>query len=104
VTTAAELTDAGFTTIDLRDHGVDPDGLTVACALLESRGPLPHVRFDCGTDDPLLESNRRLHAELDAAGIAHTYEEHPGGHEWPYWAEHVEATLLFFGAALRDRA
>jgi putative tributyrin esterase len=100
VTTAAELTELGFTSVRLEDHGVDPARLTVVDALVSSPGPLPRIRFDCGVDDPLIESNRRLHRELDAAGVAHTYEEHPGGHEWPYWTEHVEATLRFFGTSV----
>ena len=69
--------------------------------LLRQRDPLPALRFDCGTEDPLLEANRTLHRGLVAAGIAHTYEEFPGGHEWPYWERHLEDTLLFFAAQLR---
>lgn len=64
-------------------------------ALLAARDSLPAIRFDCGTDDPLLGANRRLHDELEAAGIAHEYAEHPGGHDWAYWAAHLEDTLRF---------
>lgn len=49
---------------------------------------------------PLIEPNRALHAGLIAAGIAHTYEEFPGGHEWPYWEAHLAATLRFFARQL----
>jgi len=55
----------------------------------------PRIHFDCGTDDPLLEHNRALHASLDAAKIPHTYDEHPGGHDWAYWATHLEDALIF---------
>jgi S-formylglutathione hydrolase FrmB len=41
---------------------------------------MPLLSFDCGTDDHLLEDNRRFHAFLEARGIPHTYQEHPGGH------------------------
>jgi len=37
------------------------------------------------------------------AGIAHVYEEFPGGHSWDYWSTHLERTLLFFAAALSAR-
>jgi len=57
----------------------------------------PPIRFDCGSDDPLIESNRTLHAELEAAGIPHTWEELPGDHTWDYWNEHVARTLVWFG-------
>jgi enterochelin esterase-like enzyme len=59
------------------------------------------LRFDCGVDDPLLESNRRLHQALCDEGIDHTYQEFPGGHEWSYWEAHLEETILFFEAELR---
>lgn len=58
---------------------------------------LPPIRFDCGVDDVLLEGNRDLHASLDALGIEHVYEEFPGAHKWPYWAEHLKDTLAFCG-------
>ena len=60
-------------------------------------GRLPPLRFDCGINDQLVEANRVLHADLNSAGIAHQYEEFPGGHEWPYWERHVEDSLHFFG-------
>lgn len=61
---------------------------------------LPPFRFDCGTADPLLEANRTLHHDLEAAGIPHVYEEFPGGHDWAYWHTHLADSLRFFGACL----
>jgi S-formylglutathione hydrolase FrmB len=60
-----------------------------------NRSHLPPIRFDCGTDDSLLASNRALHTALLRARIPHEYEEHPGGHDWPYWQQQVRATLRF---------
>ena len=62
--------------------------------------PLPPLRFDCGTEDPLLEPNRVLHMALEEAGVTHIYEEFAGGHEWPYWEKHIEDTLRFFNRCL----
>lgn len=59
-------------------------------------GRLPPLRFDCGTEDELIEYNRTLHRELKAAGIPHSYEEFPGGHSWDYWHQHLADTLRFF--------
>ncbi len=70
-------------------------------ALRSSPGPLPPLRFDCGSDDPFIDANRQLHAELQAAGINHTYTENPGGHDWAYWARHLEDSLRFFGQVLQ---
>lgn len=80
-----------------------PEDTSVIAALRSARAALPALHLDCGRDDPLLGANRRLHAELQAAGIAHHYVEHDGGHDWAYWARHLEDTLRFFGQALKHR-
>lgn len=67
---------------------------------IEYRKHLPAVRFDCGTDDPLIEYNRALHKQLSKQDIPHEYEEHKGGHEWPYWERNISRSLLFFSKQL----
>jgi len=59
------------------------------------REHLPPIRFDCGTEDSLIEANREMHSELTKMEVPHVYEEFPGGHDWPYWSEHVRQTLAF---------
>lgn len=71
----------------------EPDILSVCKA---KKGKLPAIRLDCGVDDILIEQNRNFHQGLLDLGIAHTYEEFPGGHEWPYWEKHIEKTFAFF--------
>jgi enterochelin esterase-like enzyme len=61
---------------------------------------LPPIRFDCGTSDLLISYNRALHKKMENAGMLHHYEEHPGGHDWPYWSRHIVETLKFFAANL----
>jgi S-formylglutathione hydrolase FrmB len=73
---------------------------SVLDVMLRHRNRLPPIRFDCGASDPLIEPNRELHRALVQAGITHEYEEHPGGHEWPYWETHLSDTLRFFARAL----
>jgi S-formylglutathione hydrolase FrmB len=65
-------------------------------AILAGRETLPPLRFDCGTEDHLIEDNRSLHRELLAQGVPHVYEEFAGGHEWPYWEAHLADSLRFF--------
>ena len=77
---------------------------SVVAALRQAQAPLPALRFDCGRDDALLEANRRLHGELTAAGIAHHYAEHEGGHDWAYWQRHLADTLRFFASTLPARS
>lgn len=78
----------------------DPVHESVLELMLQNRGQLPPISFDCGTEDLLLEPNRELHRALTDHGIPHTYREWPGGHEWPYWERHIEDALLFFNSLL----
>jgi S-formylglutathione hydrolase FrmB len=71
-----------------------PDDLFALAEQIDRR-VLPALRIDCGTDDGLLDGNRRFHAHLDALGIPHEYEEFPGGHTWDYWDRHVQEALAF---------
>ncbi|MVM33530.1 esterase family protein [Spirosoma sp. HMF4905] len=66
--------------------------------MIQNRAKLPFIRFDCGTEDLLIEHNQALHQGLSEQGIPHQYVEYPGGHEWPYWQEHLADALLFFNA------
>lgn len=84
----------------LRDWSAAEEDVDVLAALMRNRGHLPAIRFDCGTEDFLLEPNRALHRALQAAGIAHQYEEFPGAHTWAYWELHLRDTLRFFARRL----
>ncbi len=61
---------------------------------------LPVIRFDCGTDDRLIDHNRAFHAHLEELGVEHEYGEFPGGHEWAYWDRRVQEALQFHARAL----
>lgn len=78
---------------------VDEEESSVITAMLRNRDRLPPFHFDCGADDPLIEGNRRLYSQLQAAGIDCSYQEFPGGHEWPYWIRHIRETFRFFDRA-----
>lgn len=88
---------------DLATFIHEPLSAYLACASREELSPLgwmrqnrrdlPPLHIDCGTGDSLLESNRRLHHALTTEAIPHTYHEHPGGHDWPYWQQHLADTL-----------
>lgn len=85
-----------FTEEDLSLCGIDSAQSSVIDVMKARRDNLPPIRFDCGTGDFLLPQNRALHTQLEAAGIAHAYEEFPGAHDWPYWQEHLKDSLRFF--------
>lgn len=88
----AQFVEEPLTKFDLADERP----LSVFKCLKANAHRLPPLRFDCGTDDLLIEPNRELHRQLEDAGIAHVYEEFSGGHEWAYWTEHLADTLRFF--------
>lgn len=84
-------------------HGLELSALDnadkdLSTFVVERRDRMPHLRFDCGTDDRLLGGNRDLHRCLDSHGIPHEYSEHPGGHDWNYWQQRLPHSLRFFQA------
>jgi putative tributyrin esterase len=54
---------------------------------------LPFVYLDCGTEDPLLQSNRGFADILVSRKIPHEYRQLPGGHTWTYWDAQVQEVL-----------
>jgi len=98
VTTLGRLAESTGDRLDALPCFGQPDG-TALHWLEVNAGRLPPLRFDCGNDDPLLPSNRALHAALEARGIEHQYEEFAGGHDWPYWRLHLADSLRFLDAA-----
>jgi enterochelin esterase-like enzyme len=69
----------------------------------KKRADLSPFRFDCGTNDALIEDNRELHQELVGLDIPHQYFEFEGEHDWNYWQEHIVDTLRFFDALCPNR-
>jgi enterochelin esterase-like enzyme len=51
----------------------------------------------CGTDDRLIDNNRRFRAWLQSKGVRHTDVETPGAHTWMVWRRNLAtfAPLLF---------
>ncbi len=70
-------------------------GLNDLAALAKTAQPFPKIRFDCGTEDFLIEENRSLHASLESENLPHEYEEFPGDHNWAYWDDHVQEAIAF---------
>lgn len=65
---------------------------------------VPAIHIDCGTEDFFIGHNRRFHRHLEELGVAHTYEEFPGGHTWAYWNARLERSLARHMAALEKEA
>ncbi len=61
-----------------------------------NREQLPPVRFDCGKNDILIESNREFEMSLRENAFSYQYSEFEGEHSWEYWHEHIQQTFEFF--------
>ena len=64
-------------------------------------GRIPAMRIDCGTDDFLIDHNRKFHAHLEALRVPHEYQEYPGSHDWAYWDLHVREAVDFHARNLK---
>lgn len=53
----------------------------------------PRLFVSCGTEDELLGESRAFRDRLHQLNYDHTYEEHPGAHEWGYWDASIQRVL-----------
>jgi len=56
------------------------------------------IYLDIGRDDYLRANTIRLHEEMEAAGVPHTWVLQDGRHEEAYWSAHVEEYLRWYAA------
>jgi S-formylglutathione hydrolase FrmB len=73
--------------------GSDKDPEILLHNLKESGFNIPKIYMACGTEDFLLNENRKYHNFLDSEKIDHTYIEGPGIHNWDFWNEYIEKAL-----------
>lgn len=94
---------AAFTIDDIGEAaGVDPALRSLTSVIAPHAASMPPLRFDCGTDDPLIDANRALHHDLDRLGVAHTYQEYQGAHSWDCWHGRIGTSLQFFDRVFRS--
>jgi len=53
----------------------------------------PALSICCGTEDALIESNRRFADALRAKGLPIVSDFGPGEHEWGYWDSRIQDVL-----------
>lgn len=75
---------------------------TVMSQIEKLKNSRQKIFISCGTEDPLIEQNRKLHQQLLLLNIPHIYEERPGDHNAAYWSKAAITQLLqlnqFFAA------
>ncbi|WP_440906636.1 alpha/beta hydrolase (plasmid) [Catenovulum sp. SX2] len=64
--------------------------------LQQHKNQLPPIRFDCGVDDVLYQSNLDFAQKLKTLNIDAELESFSGEHSWEYWHQHVQTTFKFF--------
>lgn len=72
--------------------------------LKEENASFPKMYLACGTEDSLLQPNRRFAELLKEAGVDVTYEEGPGGHEWDFWNTFIKKVLDWLPLEEESRA
>ncbi len=80
----------------LIDSHAGPEVNPQFTALSNDLGDL-RIYIDIGADDYLLPSTLRLHEDMVAQGIAHTWMLNDGAHEDSYWPAHLAEYLRWYG-------
>jgi S-formylglutathione hydrolase FrmB len=71
------------------------DLFALADELAAGDAPRPALYQWCGRDDHLIGANRRFRDHVAELGLALTYEEGPGGHEWACWDAQIQQVLAW---------
>lgn len=61
--------------------------------ILSEHKELPRIYLAIGTEDFLLEPNRKFHQFLINNNIEHTYIEDKGIHDWFFWDKYINKSL-----------
>jgi len=61
--------------------------------LAKAGADFPAIYMACGTEDFLLERNKRFHDTLHQYSVPHTFELGPGSHEWDFWDTWIKKAL-----------
>ncbi|RUS45041.1 alpha/beta hydrolase family protein [Cohnella sp. AR92] len=69
--------------------GSDKDPEAIVRRLIETGEELPRLYMACGTEDFLLDVNRRFHDFLEENKVEHTYRESAGAHTWDFCNEAI---------------
>ncbi len=75
--------------------GSSNDLFSLVEQIVEQGRPRPHLYQWCGTEDFLYADNVRFREHAKSLGLALTYEEGPGGHEWSCWDAQIQRVLAW---------
>lgn len=75
----------------LKNSENNPEVLIRKCQ--EQKIELPEIYMVCGTEDFLLEPNRRFESFLTSQKVEHIYYESAGEHNFGFWNQYLEPAL-----------
>ena len=79
---------------DLKEFAGGPnDVYALAAKVARQRMVQPALYACCGTEDFLIEDNRRFRAHAEQVHLPLIYEEAPGEHEWGFWDHSIQRVL-----------
>jgi putative tributyrin esterase len=61
---------------------------------------IPYFFLECGSQDPLLPSNRKFVEELSSKNVSYEYHEYPGAHTWEFWDQSLPLMLEVIAARI----
>ncbi|MHC5249147.1 alpha/beta hydrolase [Enterococcus sp. LJL90] len=64
--------------------------------LVASGQEIPRIFLACGTEDPLYAASAGMSGQMTKLGVAHTFEEGPGEHNWIFWDQWIQRVLEWF--------
>jgi putative tributyrin esterase len=71
----------------------DPEALIIGLKMKNQQ--VPKIYMACGTEDFLISENRKYHDFLASQNIDHTYMESTGAHNWDFWNEYIEKSIIW---------
>lgn len=79
--------------------GSDKDPQALAEAIVREGKAAPRLYMACGTEDFGIEGNRAYSRYLTDIGFQHTFMQSPGEHNWKFWDEYIEKSLVWLDEA-----
>lgn len=89
----------GIFNFDMQDPsellGTEHDVFALAQRYDSVLRPFPKMYMWCGTEDKLININRKFHEHLTQLQVSHVFKESEGNHSWKWWDLHIQDALDF---------
>ena len=92
-----EFAGVGGHSSSLYDYSAEPDVNPQFTGVNNELGEL-RVYMDIGEQDIGIYNTRKLHEDMETAGVAHEWVLNPGLHDHPYWRTHVSDYVAWYGS------